>query len=391
MRHFRYLAFAFSIFATPVLLSAQALSFSSSFSAPVVKKKSSQGKIVRANVPWTVINASLSDRAGNRWIASFEGLYRLPKTTLETGCFSAKCGHNIDADRVGYAQHVEQTSGRFQTMQPVANERFFHAYGLAEDARGRIWVGSMQHGLRFYDGKTFRQPANPEVLSSPFVRTLYYQQAVGLWVGTEKGLYLISETELKKDQPSLRGIPLGTSLGSIYCMQGEAGRLWLGTGKGLIEIENAQVKRHIFNDLPVRSLSMEPDGKIWAGTDKGLYEKIGNDFQTVSASGLGNAQVKAITRESNGTIWLAIWKENQEIYQLYASQEKAGQRTWKAVEVTKTNEAAMPYFLQTDEQHRLWLGTNQGLFLAPKANPSQKLQPELFRASFSLDPKDDDC
>jgi ligand-binding sensor domain-containing protein len=391
MRLLRHLAFTFSIFATPALLFSQSLPITSAFTSPVLKKKAGQGKIVRADVPWTVINASLSDRAGNRWIASFEGLYRLPKSTLETGCFSAKCGHNVDADRAGYAQHVEQTSGRFQTMQPIANERFFHAYGLAEDAQGRVWVGSMQHGLRYFDGKTFRQAANPEILASPFVRTLHYQKTVGLWVGTEKGLYLISETELKKDQPSLRAVPLGEAMGSIYSMLGEGSRLWLASEEGLFEIENAQIKRHIFNGLPVRSLSMEPGGKIWVGTQKGLFEKTGDDFRAVNSLGLDKARVVAINRESNGTLWLAVWKEDQEVYQLFASQEKAGQRTWKAVEVTKTNEAAMPYFMQTDEQHRLWLGTNQGLFLAPRAQPTQKLQPTLFRSSFALDPKDDDC
>lgn len=391
MHSLRHLTVAFSIFATPFCLKAQPTSLSlGAFSNPILRNTEKAIRNFRGEVPWTVINASLADQKGDRWIASFEGLFRIPKTELEKNCFTGNCRHSPD-DREAYFQHVEQTSGRIQVMQPVPAERFFHAYGLAEDGRGRIWVGSMQHGLHWFDGKTFRKPANPEILGSPFVRTLLYQKSAGLWVGTEKGLFQIPESELAKESPRLIPVSLNTKTGSIYSLQTEGNQLWLGCDSGLLQLNYGVLKRHIFKGLQVKSVLTEPGGKVWAGTENGLFEKSGEEFRAVENPGLAKARIKALHRAANGALWLAVWKEEQTQYQLYTRPANGGNDSWKPVQVTKTNDSAMPYFLQTDSQQRLWMGTNQGLYLVPVRLTGQKLEPQLFRSNYSTDPNQDGC
>ena len=356
------------------------------FSKPLAVRKTTS-KTIRKEVPGSVVNASLLDQNGDRWIASFEGLYRIRKVHMANTCLAGSCRHSIE-NRGGYFQHIEETSGRLQHMEPFPGELFYHPYGLAEDEKGRIWVGSMQHGLSWYDGKSFHHLPNQEILKSAFVRTLFFRKGIGLWIGTEKGLFFISAMELQKAKPGFQQVSAGEKMGALLSIQPHPeGGVWLGTDSGLLHWVNGKIQKQWFPGLRITSLLSEGSGKCWVGTEKGLFTQEGAEFRSVLSQGLDRSLVCAISRDSNGNLWVASRPENQKVYQLSVFQNAA----WRKVEVTKTNEEVMPQFLQPDANNRIWMGTSQGLFLIQHRNKAGKLQPEIFRSSFSLDPKDDDC
>lgn len=142
---------------------------------------------------------------------------------------------------------------------------------IAEDARGRVWIGTLGGELDFIEvsGQADVRPVpGTEGAGLDDVNALLYDEVNDfMWISTRSGLfyYNISKSELVKCHESIR---LCSGLA-----RDREGNLWIAHSEGLtsINLKSRELKTH---SLPFYALSvaLDTNGTLWVGSfDQGLY------------------------------------------------------------------------------------------------------------------------
>ncbi|MEM9558187.1 MAG: two-component regulator propeller domain-containing protein [Acidobacteriota bacterium] len=250
------------------------------------------------------VHALLQDRRGFMWLATQDGLNRWDGQRFVTYKHDP-----ADADSLA-APHV---------------------WSLAEDAAGRLWIGTDGGGLDRLDGESMlagrladgvfthhrHDPDDSESLASDRVRALVVDRRGVLWVGTDAGLqrYLGAgrfETLTTADPriltlseeadgtvwagtrggaerfdadgrrlEALEGVGTTAAARQVRAiLRDRGGYLWVGTYEGLGRVDPSDGAMTVFHHQPddpfslpddrVRSLLEDTDGRLWIGTDGGL-------------------------------------------------------------------------------------------------------------------------
>ncbi|MBI3346470.1 MAG: diguanylate cyclase [Burkholderiales bacterium] len=230
----------------------------------------SSGRVEHASKSWAAaagvqVRALLRDRRGALWLGSTAGLFR-----REPG-----------------AQTLEPVPLRAGiTVQPEV---------LTQDSAGRIWVGSLQHGVFVLpdEGRALATPlrerAAPDgldLLSDSQIAGLAEVQPGEMWVATlSQGLVAVhfaqGETRRIRHVPAWPMSLADNALRALY--RDRAGLIWVGTNRGLSRYDPRQtavltrfgVTPDGGDAMDARFVSTEiswiqpmPDGRIWLGTHK---------------------------------------------------------------------------------------------------------------------------
>jgi signal transduction histidine kinase/ligand-binding sensor domain-containing protein len=216
------------------------------------------------------ITAIFEDSKGNFWIGTKgDGLHTLDRTT---GKFTR---HRYDPS------HPEKLS------RPVlvnADNDFISF--IKEDARGRIWIGTLMSGINSYD------PATQKISHFGSV-----------------------EDEKKKEQFAKDTLSGFKDFGAARAMLAKDGLLWLCGARSSIYTMTYGRKNIPFfpNNEAVNSFYLEPGGKmLWFGTDKGLVRK---NLQTdeiktwshdpANSKSINKNSIVDIQPDGQGKFWLA--------------------------------------------------------------------------------------
>lgn len=247
----------------------------------------------------TVVPSMLVDHEGLLWVGSREGLYRYdgylatafrpvpgdPHSLSDIDVRAVYEGRDgtlwVSTNTAGL-NRLDRRTGRFT--------RYGHdsadpgslsdpsVYGVAEDARGRIWAGS-QRGLNRLDAKTgrftrfFHEPGRAGSLANDWVYALHVGASGTLWIGTVGG-GIDRWDEVQGRFVNLRPSTLtggDATLDDIFALhEGPDGRLWAGTRGGLVVIEPSTGTGRLVdlrNGDGVQPLvtAMRPDsrGQLW--------------------------------------------------------------------------------------------------------------------------------
>lgn len=65
-------------------------------------------------------------------------------------------------------------------------------YAIDQDERGFLWVGTQGGGVDIFDGQSFKNLNRKDHLKNLYINTIKFQKGVGMWIGTDEGLYLFS-------------------------------------------------------------------------------------------------------------------------------------------------------------------------------------------------------
>ncbi len=167
-------------------------------------------------------------------------------------------------------------------------------FSLVQGPNGLIWAGTYEEGLFRIDPsgkipmKRFTADGTSRSLRSDIIRSLMFDSRNRLWIGTSKGLHVLTANEQEKDDPSFIGIvndPSDTnSLSHNYILplfESVAGDIWVGTmGGGLnrlksfdkdgrSEFEHITVADGLPNNV-VKSILEDDFGNLWISTNRGL-------------------------------------------------------------------------------------------------------------------------
>ena len=183
---------------------------------------------------------------------------------------------------------------------------------LLEDSRGNLWAGGFRDGLCIWmaDGRLLRPEHGREALR-PQINCLLEDRERNVLVGT-------AGAGLMRFKPQDFLVPLG-QIGSlagsqVNCVvEAAPGRIFAGTeGNGLFLIEGGVAKNRILSTngelgprQRVTSLLNLGDGTVLAAApSKGLFRITGDEAVPMEGPGPVADLVRAMFRDSKGTVWL---------------------------------------------------------------------------------------
>ncbi len=264
------------------------------------------------------ISGLVEDREGNIWAGTFGGgLNRIRPRAVEL--FGPRSGLPFEAVVsvsedltgkfwvVGANGLLARGDGSTWTIEPEGGGA---AACVAEDRRGRLWVGTKGQGLREIDVKTgmVRVWQADDGIGSKAIRCLLVAADDSLWFTTN------APTRLGHLRDGvIRTWPVAAATRNIRAIVQDArGTIWVGTSGGevlklvgdalIVEPALAEAGTH-----SVRCLHATPDGRLWIGyADWGVGVLNDGRFARLTvANGLAENAVCQIASDREGSLWLA--------------------------------------------------------------------------------------
>lgn len=291
-----------------------------------------------------VLNGLDFDATGAVWLATdCDGLWRVRRREVA----AVTAAHGLPNGPVyGLAQTPDGTlwaASARGTVSAIRRGRVgaVHRVGipgdrmrtLLTDADGHLWVG--QTGLCVLrDGACRVPPEMPDPLRTAAVRALYEGAEGNIWIGTENGLWLhvVGRWRRMDDALALKPWAVVRTI-----TQAGNGDLWFGTMRdGLRRLTaNGEVTRYALeqglSSVAVRDLHLDERGHLWVATeDHGLCRsrpRAGASeprFDCLGETeGLHSASLHRILADDQGRLWLnsnsgVFWVERSELDRVLA-------------------------------------------------------------------------
>ena len=253
------------------------------------------------------------DRDGTLWIATQGGLDQLdPRTRRVTHHRQGERVRGVLVDRNGVLW-TGARDGLYRGRERVASE---FATKLFEDDRGRIWIGTADHGAFVYDHGALRPI---EGLSHFWVYGIA-QSNQEIWIATfGGGVDIVDAQSLQivqrlKNDPTLPNTIGGDRVGAV--LRDRSGVLWVGTwGQGIARHDPATrafgTVRHSPRDprglshaAAVRAMQLR-DGTVWVGTNGNGVDILDAQLRRIGGHALGGASITCLAQSPDGTTWVA--------------------------------------------------------------------------------------
>jgi signal transduction histidine kinase/streptogramin lyase len=235
-------------------------------------------------LPFDTVRSLCEDRAGDLWVVTQDGaVTRLPADDWSSGekisGWPGGIAHNVVADPSGALWFGTYQRGLLR-WQDGQFTRFGTAEGLGGmsirsllvDSRNDLWIGfeNDQMVQRLHEGKfqTFKQPAN-----SRAVRAMAEDAAGKIWLGTLDGQLL----RVDDDKLSVVTPPTDDTPKRIRCMTAlPDGSLWIGyavSGVGRLKdgkYSAIHAEDGLF-DGNICALMPDAAGRMWFASDRGIF------------------------------------------------------------------------------------------------------------------------
>ncbi len=244
------------------------------------------------------------DRLGYLWFGTYDGLNRYDGYSFKTYKFDPNDSGSISNNRI---------------------------LAIAEDAEGRLWVGTDGGGLNRFDRQTgkferFRFQEEQGGSGRDKVLAIHSDRKGRLWVGTGGGGLLRREPD-----GSFKTYRRGSSReGSLshnrvrVLFEDRKGRLWIGTGGGGLNLyqpesdsfqsfRNDPLRPESLSDDQIDAIAESQDGKLWIGTYSGGLNRLDPEsghfdhFRADPAdyNTLLSDKVRALLADDLGYLWIA--------------------------------------------------------------------------------------
>ncbi len=220
------------------------------------------------------VSALLETRDSSLWIGTqFRGLRRLSN---------------------GYTYHYGLKEGFLDTQ----------IRHLLETQSGHLLIATSIGLYRYDEGKFL-----PVLLNPNFITDIAEDSRGRIWVGTHQGVRIIS------DDGSLPAVSLTTAEGlpnnvTTCVYVDRRGDVWIGTADGLAHWENGKITVYTsvngLSDNHILTIYGDKDGNIWVGTNNGGLDRFSGGRWTVFTkdNGLTNNQVLSIMEDHEGSLWV---------------------------------------------------------------------------------------
>lgn len=249
---------------------------------------------------WHSWQSVLSDREGDVWVATGEGLHRF-----------------------GSVARLEDLAAReakavYTTADGLGGD---DVSVLFEDRNGDLWIGSRGGDAPLTrwsraTGRFQRYGPGDGLPATGSVRCFSEDGGGNLWIGFRDAGLVRRNGDGFRTMPSTDGFPTGTA-GTVGALHLDAtGRLWVSTsGDGLLRVDEpaagrpraVRVGRDKGIDGYLSGLTSDRQGRIYVGTSHDLWRydpHTGHTRRYTAADGLASSDVLAAHRDRDGVLWL---------------------------------------------------------------------------------------
>ena len=285
------------------------------FSGGVSSLDPTTGKITRYAADR--VEGLAEDARGRIWIAANDGLLRLDRGRMERvtneqtrGLLIDRRGNVWTGTRAGLQRNFQQVAldGQYVTK-------------IYEDARGRIWIGTAEHGAAVLDPATGALRAFPPGELSHFWVYGFAETENEIWIATfGGGIDVVDAASLQivdrlRHDATLDNTVPADRIGAI--LRDRSGVLWAGTwGEGIARHDpstrafralrySPAIRDGLTHPSVVRALETS-DGRIWAGTNGNGVDILDGELHRVDHIGnLADGAVTCIAQAANHDVWVA--------------------------------------------------------------------------------------
>ncbi len=247
-------------------------------------------------LPCETVRSMAEDASENLWVIAQDGaLLKLPKGDWSSGQpidgWAGEQAHCVVADKdgtlwIGTSQHglFRWRNGQFNNFAVQDGLAGINIRSLLLDRRGGLWIGlESEHLVQRLDHGRFQSFALPA--DSGAVRTMAEDAAGRIWLGTLDGRLFRADG----DKISAVAQPAIVSSRPIRCMSALAdGSVWIGyAGSGVCRFQNGTVS-HLGRENGLfdgNICALEPDeaGRMWFGSDRGIFYVALAEMNNVAA------------------------------------------------------------------------------------------------------------
>ena len=285
---------------------------------------------VAHGLKYAEVNALLNDRAGNIWIATWDG--------------------------GGLSKYDGRTLTNYSVAQGLSSE---HVFSLLEDRNGNIWIGTDHNSVNKFDGKFITQYKIGNGLANNFVLSIRQDKKGDIWFATKNGL-------VRYDGRSFTDYTTAQGLAANYIVcifEDSKGNLWVGTRGGICRFDG-----HLFQDFTsafglsqnvqtsgeVNSIAEDKNGNLWIATNNdGLYRYDGKSISHFTTQGgLSSNKLSQLVEDKKGDIWIGT---------LDSGLNKFDGRSFTHYRTEQGLNSERIFSMVVDKRGTLWLGTGGGV------------------------------
>lgn len=268
-------------------------------------------------------NSFYEDSQRNLWIAHTNGL---AKRDAMNGRMTAYIG-----DSVGNPQSFQASPFNKNSVLVIRG-----------DSKGNIWMGMAYTGLEVFDPRSEkvieRFPLNTKTDKGTMdstVNMLLFEDKEHLWIGTDKGLDLLTIPEKKFTHfQSDEKDPESIVSGQVFSIIRDAkGSVWISGNRGVSRYNKSKNKfDNYLRGIKTTTIFADASQQLWAGTDNGLYkfETENNEFRpfVLKQSVIPLVGILNIIEDNDQQLWIStangIFKINRERNELFLLGKELG-------------------------------------------------------------------
>jgi ligand-binding sensor domain-containing protein/signal transduction histidine kinase/DNA-binding response OmpR family regulator len=234
-----------------------------------------------------------------------------------------------------------------------------------------ILVGTAGHGLLKFNLRNLKYSSlwdKDEKGRTLFVRNIYVDKEGKIWLGTETGVYILSQKDNHKEHlQHVANDPYSLSDNAIHSLfEDKEGGMWLGTYFGGVNYYtkyNSQFEKHYpvpgDNSISGKSISEfceDPSGSIWIGTEDAGLNRFDPIHQSFSRTAISADNIHALLYDS-GKLWIGSFSKGLFVMDMKTKSVK--NYTSSSSKGTLNNDNI--YSIYRDFHGELWIGTMGGL------------------------------
>ena len=266
-------------------------------------------------LPGNAVNVGLQTYDGYLWFGMAAGLFRfdgetfdrvstIPDDNTNNESVTALCETSDSSLWIGtaYNQVCRIQQGKIFRYGEAEGVNSRNVNALLRTRSGTLWLGTSYGLYRFDNGKFINVPITPSYITG------LAEDAKGrLWVGTHAGVRIfVGDRQVEARSIIIDGKPQLTT--TLFADREE--NIWIGTYGGLVRWHNGTMITFTagdgLSDGHVTALCEDRDKNIWVGTNGGGIVRYANGRWRAftAADGLSNNHVLSIIEDYEGSVWV---------------------------------------------------------------------------------------